>query len=82
LLYNGATDCVVTTKKVNLGTPTYVLAAIAKNNDGVYGFTNDEAKYSSYAGPVKVTAPHTCIMWGGAADPGWGVWYSKSSHCG
>jgi hypothetical protein len=86
LLYNGTTDCVVTSKKVNLGTPTNVLAAIAKNNNGVYGFINDPptsggAKYAYYAGPVRVSAPRTCIIWGGAADPGWVMWYSEPSHC-
>ncbi|GAA4636037.1 hypothetical protein GCM10023196_084120 [Actinoallomurus vinaceus] len=87
LLYNGSTDCVVTSKKVNLGTPTHVLAAIAKvNSDGSYSYINDppstDTKYAYYAGPVRVYAPHSCISWGGAADPGWVMWYSQPSHCG
>ncbi|MEV0404662.1 hypothetical protein [Actinoallomurus sp. NPDC050550] len=43
---------------------------------------DDVGKYSTYAGPIKVNAPHDCIDWGGASDPGWNVWVSGYSHCG
>ncbi|NIH79479.1 hypothetical protein FHX46_002009 [Amycolatopsis viridis] len=82
LLYNGTTNCVVTTKKVDRGKPTHVLAAIAKvRPDGSYGYIDDHGKRAYYAGPVRVDAARTCISWGGAADPGWIMWYSEPSHC-
>lgn len=85
LLYNGTTDCVVTLKKVDLGTPTSVYAIVAVAGDP---YVSQEGQYKYYAGPVKVNAPHKCIVWGGAADPGWILWYSDdpdhpgSAHCG
>lgn len=84
LLYNGTTNCVVTTKN-NPGTKTMMLAAIASDNHPA--FINDKGSYAYYAGPVRLDAKGVCIEWGGAADPGWNVWYSFSenpppNHCG
>ncbi len=81
LLYNGSTDCVVTTKNTP-GTKTRMLAAVGKYGDSGLRMINDDGDYAQYAGPVRVTAPGVCIDWGGAADPGWNAWYSGPSHCG
>lgn len=81
LLYNGSTNCVVTTKN-HPGDKTTMLAAIAKNDNGLYNFIDDRGEYTNYAGPVKVSAKGVCIDWGGASDPGWNVWYKGPSHCG
>ncbi|NIH88064.1 hypothetical protein [Amycolatopsis granulosa] len=83
LLYNGTTDCVVTTKKVNRGTPTYALAAVARAQpDGTTDeWIQDYGKRAYYAGPVRVNASHTCIVWSGGADAPWHLWQSKPSHC-
>ncbi|MEV5752587.1 hypothetical protein AB0L00_32640 [Actinoallomurus sp. NPDC052308] len=88
LLYNGRTDCVVTWKKrAYVGKRTKMLASIAKNTGTKthynFKYINNYGTYGTYAGPVKVTAPHTCIDWGGGTGPGWKVWYSgRPSHCG
>ncbi|NIH79480.1 hypothetical protein [Amycolatopsis viridis] len=82
LLYNGTTNCVVTTKKVDRGKPTQVLAWLNSiSPDGVGKTVGDISDYAYYAGPVRMTAAHTCISWGGGANPGWVSWYSKPSHC-
>lgn len=66
LLYNGSVDCVATTnntpgKKVGLG------AFIEKLKDGVHSDPQAETGgFWYYAGPVRVTAPHTCVGWGGS----------------
>ena len=80
LLYNGTTNCVVTTKN-NPGTKTMMLAAIASDNHPA--FINDKGMYASYAGPVRLAAAGVCIAWGGATDPEWHNWYSPDRvHCG
>ncbi|WP_229812194.1 hypothetical protein [Lentzea flava] len=85
LLYNGSTNCVVTWR-TNPGSPTRLLAAIAKENaDGSYtDFKNDDKPYTTYAGPVKVSAAGKCIIWGGGVTISgvWNAWYSAPSHCG
>lgn len=85
LLYNGSTNCVVTWR-ANPGSPTRLLAAIAKENaDGSYtDFKNDDKPYTTYAGPVKVSAAGKCIIWGGGVTISgvWNAWYSAPSHCG
>ncbi|SDF73226.1 hypothetical protein SAMN05216553_1039 [Lentzea fradiae] len=85
LLYNGTTNCVVTWR-TNPGNPIRLLAAIAKQkSSGSIGpYINDDDKYTTYAGPVKVDAPGTCIDWGGGVTLNgvWTVWYDGPSHCG
>ncbi|AVH21085.1 hypothetical protein [Nocardia cyriacigeorgica] len=82
LLYNGRTNCVVTWKKLDIGTRTWTSAWV-----GIWG-TNpqvDDAQYAYYAGPVKVDAPGKCIVWGGSAQHnGRTSVYSPNnpSHCG
>lgn len=85
LLYNGSTNCVVTWK-TNPGTSTRVLAAIARqDSDGSFrDYKNDDDNYTTYAGPVKVSAAGRCIDWGGGITISgvWNAWYSGPSHCG
>lgn len=69
LMYNGSTDCVVTWKTANVGTPTYVQAYVIRESDGVDA--DDDGNYSYYAGPVYLKAPGTCIQWGGYAGTDW-----------
>jgi hypothetical protein len=82
LMYDGAgTDCVVTWKTANVGTRTEVEAFIERASDGSAYI--DDANYLSYAGPVKIYAPRTCIVWSGGVDyNGWHGWASDWSHCG
>ena len=77
----GGTNCVVTWKaKPNT---KFVGAAIAKK--GATHWTYDKGrgrKYSTYAGPVKVThAKGKCILFGGAYDT---IGYQRADwgHCG
>lgn len=85
LLYNGSTNCVVTWRK-NPGTAIRVLAAIAKQNaEGSFlDYVNDDGKFTTYAGPVKVNAARVCIDWGGGVTINgvWNVWYSGASDSG
>jgi hypothetical protein len=85
LLYNGSTNCVVTWR-TNPGTATRVLAAIARqDSDGSFrDYKNDDNRFTTYAGPVKVSAAGRCIDWGGGVTISgvWTVWYSGPSHCG
>jgi hypothetical protein len=75
LLYNGSTNCVVTWKdKPN---SQWVSARIKTRNAAD---RYDSGYFSTYAGPVKVYAPGTCISWGGEYGALW--WYSKYEHCG
>jgi hypothetical protein len=70
LMYNGSTDCVVRWKTKFVGTKTYTDALIWSGDDSLSG---DPRSYAYYAGPVKVTAPGTCITWGGDATASDGV---------
>ncbi|NUP29164.1 MAG: hypothetical protein HOQ44_21170 [Nocardia sp.] len=81
LLYNGTTNCVVTWKN-NPGTATRLLARIAKqkSNGSFADYIEDDGKYTTYAGPVKVNAAGTCISWGGATSSN--SWLSGPEHCG
>ena len=85
LLYNGSTNCVVTWR-TNPGTAIPMLAAIARqDSDGSFhDYRNNEGRFTTYAGPVKVSAAGRCIDWGGGVmiSGVWTVWYSNASHCG
>ena len=79
VLYNSSNkyNCVVTMKRTNIGTPSAVSATLQ-----VQGKTkqSDSGSFSYYAGPVKASAPATCIKWGGSA--GSTAWESPYQHCG
>ena len=57
--YDGTYNCSVFVKSVYVGTPTQMVFSIYKENDGT--FDDDEGAFSSYAGPVKIKAPGSCV---------------------
>ncbi|MEO3796058.1 spore-associated protein A [Nonomuraea sp. B10E15] len=74
LMYNGSTNCVVTWK--DSPNNTYVDAVIRVGDV----WRNDPGHYSTYAGPVKMSAAGKCIRWGG--DYGSTQYTSPWEHCG
>lgn len=82
LLYNGITDCVVTSKTSHTDEKTHVIAGISFADGS--GSHRDDGNYQYYAGPVRLDAPRTCIRWGGFAQTTAGLegWESEPSHCG
>jgi hypothetical protein len=79
LLYNSGTgaNCVVTLKSTNLGTPSAVSAFLEPEGASR---TTDSGSYAYYAGPVKRSAPGTCVKWGGSV--GSTTYTSPFEHCG
>jgi hypothetical protein len=77
--YNGSTDCAVTIKNANVGTPTYTEAFVYRQTDAQGG--DDAGNFSYYAGPERTYAPNTCVFWGGGDDTG-AYWPSGWTHCG
>lgn len=79
LLYNSGTgaNCVVTLKSTSLGTPSAVSAFLEPQGSSR---TTDSGSYSYYAGPVKRSAPGTCVKWGGSV--GSTSYTSPFEHCG
>jgi hypothetical protein len=78
LLYNSGTgyNCVVTLKSTSLGTPSAVSAFLEPEGSSR---TTDSGSYSYYAGPVKRSAPGTCVKWGGSV--GSTSYTSPFEHC-
>ncbi|MEV5646857.1 hypothetical protein AB0L57_01285 [Nocardia sp. NPDC052254] len=79
LLYNGTTNCVVTTND-NPGTKKYMLAGIS--SDKHPAAINDSGVFAYYAGPVRLDARGICIMWTGASGSITWVSPESQSHCG
>ncbi|GII92311.1 serine/threonine-protein kinase [Sinosporangium siamense] len=79
LLYHGTSrmNCVVTMATTVNGTKVKMSATL-KVKSGATG--QDAGAYESYAGPVRLAAAKTCVMWGGAY--GAAQWTSAWSHCG
>ena len=79
LMYDGATDCVVTIKTAAIGTKTDTESILEVNSNPVQ-VADDEGYYAYYAAS-RVRAPGVCIKWGGLE--GNSVWESSSwAHCG
>ncbi|MEV8095938.1 spore-associated protein A [Kitasatospora sp. NPDC085879] len=78
LTYNRSTgkNCVVTVRNT-AGGAKYMAARVSKANDP---WNSDEGQYTTYAGPVYVSAPGTCIDWGGEIDGS--TYYRYGVHCG
>ncbi|WP_406311514.1 spore-associated protein A [Streptosporangium sp. NBC_01639] len=74
LLYNGTTNCVVTWKDSR--NSTFVNAVIRTTGNWI----EDPGNFSTYAGPVKLSAKGKCIQWGG--DYGSTQYTSPLEHCG
>jgi hypothetical protein len=79
LMYNSGNgyNCVVTLKSTNLGTATAV-SAFLEPQGGTR--TTDSGSYGYYAGPVRKSAPGTCVRWGGSV--GSSSYISPFEHCG
>lgn len=78
LLYNSSNgyNCVTTLKSTSLGTAT-AMSAFLEPEGG--SRTTDQGSFSYYAGPVKVSAPNTCVRWGGSV--GSSTYTSPFEHC-
>lgn len=77
LLYSDGTNCVVTLKSTNLGTGSAMSAFLEPQGATR---TTDSGSFSYYAGPVKRSAPSTCVKWGGSV--GSTTYTSPFEHCG
>jgi hypothetical protein len=64
LTYSSSTrkNCVVTIRE-KPGTGTLMEAYLRKS--GTSAWTKDSGNYTTYAGPVYVSAPGSCVDWGG-----------------
>lgn len=78
LMYNSSNgyNCVVTLKYTSVGSASAVSATLQVEGGTV---TKDSGNFSYYAGPVKKSAPNTCVKWGGSV--GSTTWTSGWSHC-
>jgi len=79
LLYNNGNgyNCVVTLKSTSLGTPSPVSAFLEPQGAAR---TTDQGSFGYYAGPVRRSAPGTCVKWGGSV--GSSSYTSPFEHCG
>lgn len=79
LMYNASNgyNCVVTLKYTSVGTASAVSASLQVEGGTV---TRDSGSFAYYAGPVRRSAPNTCVKWGGSV--GTTTWTSDWSHCG
>ncbi|MGO4616418.1 spore-associated protein A [Nocardia sp. 2YAB30] len=78
LTYNGKTNCVVTVRN-QPGQPVRMGAGLRPSRDHS-DVVIDDAKYTEFAGPVKVEAKGECIDWGGLI--GNDKWQVFKVHCG
>nr|BFF24019.1 hypothetical protein GCM10025732_19840 [Glycomyces mayteni] len=67
----------MTLKYTSVGTASAVSATLQAEGGTT---TKDSGNFSYYAGPVKKSAPNTCVKWGGSV--GSTTWTSGWSHCG
>jgi hypothetical protein len=78
LTYSDTTskNCVITIRNNPSSTKVYIAASL-EIVDGT--LQEDYGLYTTWAGPVYVYAPHTCIDWGGGIDGRY--WVSPVGHC-
>ena len=76
LLYSNGSNCVVTLKYTNVGSPSAVSAFLEPQGSTR---TTDSGSFSYYAGPVRRSAPSTCVRWGGSV--GSTSYTSPFEHC-
>lgn len=78
LLYNGGTgrNC-VTTLADSVGSAVSMNATLTVQNGSS---VSDPGTYASYAGPVSLYAPNSCVKWGGTYRSS--SWTSAYGHCG
>ncbi|GAA4587077.1 hypothetical protein GCM10023194_34960 [Planotetraspora phitsanulokensis] len=79
LLYSSGSgkNCVVTMSKYVI-TQKIKMSAVLQVQGGSTG--SDSGSYTAYAGPIRLSAPGTCVIWGGGY--GSASWKSSWSHCG
>ncbi|GAA4068018.1 serine/threonine-protein kinase [Nonomuraea soli] len=77
LLYNGTRNCVVTLSKYVSATKVPASAVLQVKGGAT---ATDSGSFTAYAGPVRLAAAKTCVIWGGS----WAGKTFKSgwSHCG
>lgn len=78
LTYNRSNgkNCVVTIRN-NPGRRLYMCAAVSRAGER---YTSDCGDFTTYAGPVYVHAPGTCIDWGGSIESDMKEFFNE--HCG
>ncbi|MGI5156304.1 protein kinase domain-containing protein [Microbispora sp. CA-102843] len=79
LLYNASNgyNCVITMSKYVV--PGKIkMSAVLKVKNG--SSANDSGSYTAYAGPLRLPAKGTCVIWGGGYATA--AWSSAWSHCG
>jgi hypothetical protein len=77
LLYNTATakNCVVTMSRLIYPTKIHMNAVLQVQGGAS---ASNPGKFSAYAGPIRLSAPKKCVMWGGTWEnltwksPAWG----------
>jgi hypothetical protein len=83
LLYDAGSgrNCAVTMKRDIVGAPTWTSVVLQRKGAKR---KSDAGDFSYYAGPVYVTAPKTCVMWGGGMQVGVhsAGFESGWEHCG
>jgi hypothetical protein len=78
LMYDGATDCVVTIKTAKIGVKTDTESILEVRSNPVQ-VADDEGDYAYYAAS-RVRAPGICIKWGGMEEDS--IWESPTwGHC-
>jgi hypothetical protein len=79
LTYNASTgkNCVVTVRN-NPGARLFMNAVISHAGTSTWDDA-DPGQFTTYAGPVYVHAPHSCIDWGGVIDDS--ANFQWNSHC-
>ncbi|WP_433424254.1 spore-associated protein A [Microtetraspora malaysiensis] len=79
LTYSSATgkNCVATVRTTS-GTATLVEAYLKKSSSSTW--IKDSGNYTSYAGPIYVSAAGSCVDWGGTI--GTATQYKKGTNCG
>ena len=79
LLYNTATakNCVVTMSRLVYPTKIHMNAVLQVQGGAS---ASNPGKFSAYAGPIRLSAPRKCVMWGGTWESL--TWKSPAwSHC-
>lgn len=67
LTYKDGWNCVATVRD-QPGAAIHMMAEISSSADPS-NIHIDQGNYTTYAGPVYVYAPHTCVTWGGQIQP-------------
>jgi len=78
LMYNSSNgyNCAVTLKYASVGTASAVSTTLAVEGGSS---STDSGSFAYYAGPLKKSAPDTCVKWGGSV--GSTTWTSGWTHC-